>query len=182
MSNTAKKLLTQDYQRASKIKPKGRAIVRRIKGRKSRMGFMEYVAHLFYHNEHRETWPTPLLDFQIKAMLMNEFSRYDSTVEALSYNKMKICSLRTMYNAGEILPSSFPHSDPGHPPRLSLRYSEGGLPVIGQGKGRKGGVLTNGELKDRLLKYHKVRETFEELMLRLNRSTVAGIYPLLATN
>jgi len=172
---TSKSVIFQDYQKTVREPDRRIGMVRRIKiGQKSKLGLSEYLVHLFSYNEDREQWPKPLTDQQLLAMTLKEFGRYDTTAQSLCHGAMNIANFRFQYNHGNLLKTSYPKDNPGHPPLLSLRYDADGFPITGRGSSVW--RSTNGELRKRITG-SAVQETFEELMERLGRKPVKGEYP-----
>lgn len=141
--------------------------IQRIYGVNTKMGFNEYVIHLLAYNEDRSVWPIPLTDKKLNAMLLKEFGRYEKSAASIMRGNTSICPMRAQYNEGKLLPGRWPSEKPGHPHRLSMRYDSEGRPV--RGLGRKDIPYTLADLRERLAKYPRIQESFEDLVARLGK-------------
>lgn len=149
---------------------------RRIIGRTTKLSFSEYIIAVFELNEDREALPHPLNDQAIQAALVKEFAHYESFIRNVLDGHNHISKWRYDFNKGLILPTTWPEENPGHPPLLSIRYLDNGLPAARKSRSNSGKVATNKELADLLKQYPLVQETYEHLMERLGRKKKGGIY------
>lgn len=136
--------------------------IRKTIGKQSKMGFVEFLNHLFDLNEYRK-WT----DAQLKVVILDEFGHSAKTVASFSDGNQCVSKIRHEFNQGFFQPSVWPPENPGRIPRLSLRYNAQGKPVNSRSPTK---IATNGFLKLQLEKFTKVLETYEELLLRLGRS------------
>ncbi len=139
-----------------------RAPIRKTIGVKTKMGFVEFLNHLFDLNEDRR-----YTDAKLKAIIMDEFGHNAKTVTSFADGNQTVSKIRHEFNQAFFQPSIWPPEDPGKVPRLSLRYNEQGKSVNSRCPSQ---IATNGFLKATLVKFPKVRETYEELMIRLGRN------------
>lgn len=135
--------------------------IRKTIGKTLKMGFVEYLNHLFDLNEDRR-----YTDAKLKAIILDEFGHSAKTVASFSDGNQCISKVRHEFNQGLFQPSVWPPDNPGKIPRLSLRYNEQGQPVNSRAPTK---VATNGFLQEQLIKFPKVVETYEELLTRLGR-------------
>lgn len=136
--------------------------IRKTIGKNSKLGFVEYLNHLFDLNEYRR-----YTDAQLKAIILEEFGHSAKTVASFSDGNQCVSKIRHEFNQGFFQPSVWPPENPGRIPRLSLRYNAQGKPVNSRSPTK---LATNGFLKSQLEKFTKVLETYEELLTRLDRA------------
>lgn len=135
--------------------------IRKTIGKNLKMGFVEFLNHLFDLNEDRR-----YTDAKLKKLILDEFGHHAKTVNSFSDGNQCVSKIRHEFNQGVFQPSLWPPENPGKIPRLSLRYNEQGQPVNSRAPTK---VATNGFLKNQLQKFPKVVETYEELLSRLGR-------------
>lgn len=150
--------------KADKIGPVSdiRQPIRKTIGKSLKMGFVEFLNHLFDLNE-----DSRYTDAKLKAIILDEFGHSAKTVASFSDGNQCVSKIRHEFNQGLFQPSVWPPAHPGRIPRLSLRYNEQGQPVNSRAPTR---IATNGFLQDQLVKFPKVLETYEELLERLGRN------------
>jgi len=135
--------------------------IRKTIGKTLKMGFVEYLNHLFDLNEDRR-----YTDAKLKALILDEFGHSAKTVASFSDGNQCVSKIRHEFNQGLFQPSVWPPDAPGRIPRLSLRYNDQGKPVNSRCPTK---LATNGFLQEQLIKFPKVVETYEELLTRLGR-------------
>lgn len=135
--------------------------IRKTIGKTLKMGFVEFLNHLFDLNEDRR-----YTDAKLKAIILDEFGHSAKTVASFSDGNQCVSKIRHEFNQGFFQPSVWPPDNPGQIPRLSLRYNDHGKPVNSRAPTK---LATNGFLQEQLLKFPKVVETYEELLTRLGR-------------
>ena len=135
-----------------------KAIVRKTIGKKTRMGFVEFVHHLLVWNEtKRET------DAKLKAMILDEFGHSTKTVQSFQDGCSSISKLQNEFNRGYY--QSFLKD--GKVPVLSLKYDESKNPVETT---RPTFRLSNGKVLEYLEKFPLVAESYTDVMTRLVRN------------
>lgn len=135
-----------------------KAIVRKTIGRRTRMGFVEFVCHLLIWNEgKRET------DAKLKAMILDEFGHSTKTVQSFQDGCSSISKLRNEFNRGYY--QTFLKD--GRVPVLSLKYDEQKNPVETT---RPTFKLSNGKVAEYLEKFPLVAESYTDVMMRLVRN------------
>lgn len=139
-----------------------RAPIRKTIGLKTKMGFVEFLIHLFDLNEDRR-----YTDAKLKAIILDEFGHNARTVTSFADGNQTVSKIRHEFNSAFYQPSIWPPENPGVVPRISLRYNDTGKPVNSRCPSQ---VATNGLLKEMLKKFSKVVENYEQLLTRLGRS------------
>lgn len=151
-------------------------IQRRMIGKQRKLCLSEYVCYLLELNEDRNEIPKPLNDMALQAAIIKEYSHYESLVRAILDGTHSVAKFRHDYNSGLMLPTTWPAENPGHPPRLSLRYLDDGRPAKPRSRIVRKIVATNDELRVQLARFPKIQESLTDLMLRLGRQSKGGIY------
>ena len=137
--------------------PTPKVIIRKTIGRRTKMGFIEFVAHLLDWNEdNRQT------DAKLQAMILDEFGHSTKTVQSIQDGCSSISKFRNEYNKG--LYRSFLVN--GKVPRMSFKYGESRLPMD---YSRPSHVISNGRVREYREKFPVVAETADEILARFGR-------------
>lgn len=137
----------------------------RVQGKKTGLGFCQFVWQLLLANENPATGRKT--DKTLLAIILQEFANSETTVKSFEEGNQSIAKLRHEFNNGKLQGANWPLEHPGQNAVLSLRYNAHGQPVNTQAPTN---VATNGWLKDQLRKFQDtVLETPEELLTRLGR-------------
>lgn len=138
-----------------------RKIIRKTTGKRTRMGFVEYLNHLFDINEDPSRRYS---DGKLKAIILDEFSHSKKTLDSFADGNQTVAKLRHEYNNGCFQPSTWPPEHPGKIAKMSVRYNDKGVPVNSR---RPSQLATWDDLKVLHAKFPKVKESLEQLKKRL---------------
>ena len=137
-----------------------RKIIRKTTGKRTKMGFVEFLNHLFDTNENPARRHP---DGKLKAMILDEFSHSKKTLDSFFDGNQTVAKLRHEYNTGCFQPSTWPPEHPGKLAVMSVRYNEEGVPANSR---RPQIPATEEHLLELHAKFPRVQETAEQLIRR----------------